>query len=399
MLLEEEALKQFAEDGVNREQAFCYHKFSLEFLVAALLCGRRNGDEFSSKFNARIEAAIEFLVACIDVGGNIPAYGDSDDGRVFSLGCGEEFSPYLSMAAVGAQLFNRPDFRINGNTVDEQCAWLFSAQERALAVLDRKMTVLSVPRNFSRGGYVILGRDIQGPREIRILFDVGKLGYNRIAGHGHADGLSLLLSYYGQEFLVDSGTYCYNAAPDLRHYFRGTSAHNTLTVDGKDQSVYGGSFLWLQDVATTVEALDLGENRDRIVASHDGYRRLRDPVRHRRVVELDKRQAVLHVYDSIECAESHDVALFWHLAPECAVTLEGNHFKVSRGPLSLVMDINSESSTVELLAATEQTPEAWVSRKFYQREASQTIVVRAHLAPGMQIETKMRFAELANDAT
>ncbi len=288
-ILEEEAAKQFSPEGVNREQSFCYHRFSLEFLVAALLCGDCAGDAFRPAFIGRVEAAFGFLAACIDTGGNVPGYGDGDDGQVFSLTQGEELDPHRTLAAIGARLFDRPEFETAGKT-DTSCTWLEPGLARHKDAGEGIARRRALPRDFSASGFVILGRDLGRPNEARALFDVGPLGYNRIAAHGHADLLALTVSIAGRAFLVDSGTYCYNTAPDLRRYFRSTTAHNTLMVDGQSQSVYGGSFLWLRDADAKVERLELGEDVDRVVASHNGYRRLHCPARHRRAVEFDKRQ-------------------------------------------------------------------------------------------------------------
>jgi hypothetical protein len=387
-LLENETIRQFAPDGVNREQAFCYHKFALEFLLTALLCGRANGVTFPAAFGQRIEAAVEFLAACIDVGGNVPAYGDADDASVFRLGHGEDFSAYRAIAALGARLFDRPALAAPRTLPDDAPDWLLAAPGGAAA---RAPADAPLRREFGRGGYVILGRDLRTPREIRVLFHTGPLGYNRIAGHGHADALALQVSISGQPFLVDSGTYCYNAAPDLRRHFRGTAAHNTLTVDGQDQSVYGGSFLWLRDVVTVIERLRLGDLEDRVEASHDGYRRLRDPVRHCRRVVLDKARGVLRVEDSLDCAAPHEVELRWHLAPECALASQGDTFVISRDTCNLVLEIDCEGGIVRSVAAATDAPDAWISRRFYLREPSHLIIARTRLGPGTCIATTMRF--------
>ncbi len=82
--------------------------------------------------------------------------------------------------------------------------------------------------------------------EIRLVVDAGPLGYRSIAAHGHADALSFTLSVGGLEFLVDPGTYAYHTQGAWRQYFRGTAAHNTVRVDGQDQSESGGNFMWLR---------------------------------------------------------------------------------------------------------------------------------------------------------
>ncbi|MFP5039670.1 heparinase II/III family protein [Parasediminibacterium sp. JCM 36343] len=52
--------------------------------------------------------------------------------------------------------------------------------------------------------------------------------------HGHEDGLSLYLTCFGSPLLVEAGSYMYNTS-QMRAYVQATSAHNTITVDGKDQ--------------------------------------------------------------------------------------------------------------------------------------------------------------------
>ena len=75
--------------------------------------------------------------------------------------------------------------------------------------------------------------------------DHGPHGYLAIAGHAHADALSIEVRHAGVDLLVDPGTYCYLTDPVARRYFRSTVAHNTLEIGGTDSATYGGSFLWL----------------------------------------------------------------------------------------------------------------------------------------------------------
>ena len=251
-ILEQEAVRQFSADGVNREQAMCYQKFSLQFLIASGCCGRANGDDFSAEFWSRIEAATTFMASMMDCRGNMPSIGDSDDGEVWRFAHDVSFNSYRSMVAIGAALFQRGDLQAKVESIDAdadpQVAWLLGltpppGDASALAAL---------PSRFDEGGYVILGSGLHSPDEFRVTVDCGPLGYNRIAGHGHADALAVLVSWAGDPLLVDAGTYCYNAAPEYRHFFRGTHAHNTLVVDGHDQSEYGASFLWLRDMNGTL---------------------------------------------------------------------------------------------------------------------------------------------------
>jgi hypothetical protein len=390
-ILERETLLQFSRDGVNLEQASCYHKFSLQFLIASGLCGRANGDDFSAECWSRIEAAISFMAAMMDCRGAVPSIGDSDDGEVWCLGHGAEFNSYRSMVAMGAALFQRSDLQAKvestGAVADAQVPWL-----RGLVPPRADWSAMrSLPSRFEAGGYVILGDELHAPDEFRVTVDCGTLGYNRIAGHGHADALSVLVSWGGVPLLVDPGTYCYNAAPEYRHFFRGTHAHNTLVVDGCDQSEYGASFLWLRDVdCSLVNEPEAGPQS--VHASHDGYARLADPVVHHRRVTLGERDEPLVIEDWIDSAQPHDVELLWHAAVGATLTRQGDRSWLleARGrQVGLTIDGPGLKAAV-IVEGQESPPQGWVSSRFYERSPAQVISVHARLSAGQVLRTVIR---------
>ncbi|HSN19649.1 MAG TPA: heparinase II/III family protein, partial [Usitatibacter sp.] len=59
-LLEREALRQNAPDGVNREQAVSYQQFGLDLLLLAYLAARANGIVLSKEYRGRMEAMLEY---------------------------------------------------------------------------------------------------------------------------------------------------------------------------------------------------------------------------------------------------------------------------------------------------------------------------------------------------
>src|SRR5262249_44714324 len=149
------------------------------------------------------------------------------------------------------------------------------------------------------GGYYVLGSDFESPRGGGLIVDAAPLGYLAVAAPGHAGALSFVLSGAGRPLLIDPGAYAYHTHPLLREYFRGTSAHNTLRVDGQDQSVSGGPFLWTDHASTRRLALELGTGIERLVAEHDGYRRLTAPVVHRREIEYQRSTHLIRVTDQL----------------------------------------------------------------------------------------------------
>lgn len=72
----------------------------------------------------------------------------------------------------------------------------------------------------------------------KLIADAGEYAPRYISGHGHCDMLSIELFHNGEPILVNSGTYQYQT--ELRGYFRSTKAHNTLQIDGIEQSEIWG---------------------------------------------------------------------------------------------------------------------------------------------------------------
>lgn len=102
------------------------------------------------------------------------------------------------------------------------------------------------------GGLVVLHS-----ADRRTTMDVGPLGYLSIAAHGHADNLSITLSMNGHEIINDPGTASCTAHPHWRDVMRGTRGTATVCVDGLDQSVSGGPFMWLKHAQTRLLRADL----------------------------------------------------------------------------------------------------------------------------------------------
>src|SRR5438105_9025500 len=232
-ILERESLLQNAADGVNREQAVSYQQFELDLLLLPLLAARANGQKFSAAFESRIEAMLEYLASIMDAGGNVPMFGDSDDGIVVRLSQDQGYCKYRSLLATGAVLFRRGDFKAKAGKLDDKTRWLFGqGADAAFERLDCAEIQLPVRRAFTHGGYFILGCDFEGVDEIRLVADAGPLGYQTIAAHGHADALAFILSVGGREFLIDPGTYAYHTQGPWRRYSHATAPHNTLRVGG-----------------------------------------------------------------------------------------------------------------------------------------------------------------------
>jgi uncharacterized heparinase superfamily protein len=185
-----------------------------------------------------------------------------------------------------------------------------AAEPAALFAYARRCGVAPAAVELGESGYVRLA---QG--DTVVLFDAGRIGPDHQPGHAHADTLSFELSHAGRRLLVNSGISTY--APGLaRQAERGTAAHNTLRVDGCDQSEVWAAFR----VARRARPQNVQTDRATwIEATHDGYRRLPEPVLHHRRLELGEDSLI--IVDHLRGAGRHRAELFFHLAPEASAAL------------------------------------------------------------------------------
>ena len=397
--LAREALVQTFEDGVNREQAVWYHHAVADMLLVAGLFARVNGCGFDAEYWRALESMLDFLASIMDVSGGVPAIGDADEGVLVRLapagaaGTGAWPGVYRSLLATGAVLFGRAEFRRKAGECDEKTRWLLgdAAAER-FGQLDPSRAHLPVRRSFARAGYYVLGDELETPEEVRIVADAGALGYLSIAAHGHADALAFTLTVGGRPFLIDPGTFAYHTERTWRRYFRGTSAHNTLTVDGEDQSVFAGPFLWLQHAAATVDDFVCSPALQVLVAHHNGYRRLADPVTHRRTWRYDPASATLEIADELHCCGAHSVEIFWHFAPECQVVFGDGRVTAERDGLRVELEPPDGVSVTLARGRDPQgggRPLGWVSSGFDLKAPATTAVFAARIRADTRLRSRL----------
>ncbi len=372
-----EILRQSFPDGGGREQALGYQLFVLQFLLLAGLVARRAGGDMPAAYWERLERMLEFLAVLAEAGPP-PFFGDADEGYVLDLGQGPR-DP-RGLLAVGAVLFGRPDFKARAGGPTETARWLLGAGSRCafeeLAGTPGPQPLLS--KALTASGYYLLQCGHAGsPEAISLFFDCAALGLEPLAAHGHADALSVTLRAFGREVLVDPGTYDYFTYPAWRDYFRSTRAHNTLEIDGLDQSEMMGPFMW--GARAGARCLEWGPRPGggRVVGEHDGYGRLADPVVHRRSLELDGGSRTILIEDEVVAQGEHEARLRFHFAEDCRVrALAGNAYEVLVGDVGLLRLELDAALEVVVLEGSEHPIAGWVSRGYHHKRATATLVGR-----------------------
>ena len=379
----EQAELQTHADGVNREQAVSYQQFVMHFFLIAGLVGRQTAAPFPDSYWSALRRMTGFVDALLDAGGNVPMIGDADDGIVFALT--PRFEPFRELLAVGGVLFDNVRWRNRAAGHSATAQWLCGGASLGLS----QTSAAPTSRQFADGGYYFLGHRLDEPDEIRLVVDAGPLGYLSIAAHGHADCLSVLLSVAGKELLVDPGTYSYNAEREWRDYFRGTAAHNTVRIDGMDQSQIAGPFLWADKAEAQVEEFRSSPTIDSLRAKHLGYTRLADPVTHVREVTFDKTARTVEVVDEIRCSGRHRVERFWHFSEQCAVELAGGRVAARNGTVRLTVDTLEPDAQGRLLRGEVRPIGGWISRRYGAKEPTSTVVFANDIDGTCKLRTRM----------
>lgn len=151
-----------------------------------------------------------------------------------------------------------------------------------------------------------------------LIVDGGSVGPDYQPGHAHSDTLSYELVVGGDPVVGDSGTFDYEPGP-LRHYLRSTAAHNTLRLDGAEQSEVWGQFRVARRAKPlSVLLSDWWQGELLFTGAHDGYRRLPGRPVHRREIRM-RPEGPWIVRDTVTGGGVHRVESFLHLHPSVGV--------------------------------------------------------------------------------
>lgn len=331
--LEEECPHQIYDDGGPVEQSFSYHRFVLDMFWFAVKCLELNKLHDCEAMKARLNKGEVFLSAFfINDAMELPDIGDNDGG---------------SFPAPGLAMVER------------------SKPERGEALH---------LESFPDAGYDAVRR----PDGLFMVFDHGILGMPPLFNHGHADALSFHVYKKGVPFIVDAGTYRYNHVPEWRRYFKGTAAHNTVTIDGKDQAKQVTGFIWQDSYAVDYHKEDTPTG---IVVGgrHDGYAHGSGGVHHARTVQIDKEGPVI-VRDSFQGKGLHHFEFRLHLHPDVQAEEQGAWRILSHAGEQIAVALTN--APLNILKGSKEPMAGWFSRGYGQMEESITLSAAVEGTPG-----------------
>jgi hypothetical protein len=307
--------------------------------------------------------------------GTLPLLGDDDGGRALALGK-RDYRSFQDGLCLGAILYRRGDFKHQAGPFCEEALWMLGKDAWEAYCQLESVEPAEMRGYYPSAGYLVQ-RSGWGPLDSQLVFDCGGLGL-LTGAHAHADALSVTLFSRGRELLVDPGTYVYNCAPQWRSYFRSTQAHNTVTIDARDQAEQGGTFRWNTEYRTRVTTDPTLSGVGYIEAEHDGYRRLPRGVIHRRRLLYVPPESWI-VVDDFRGSGAHTFDFRYHFAPDVEVSdLKHDELGVlvraQQAGLLLQLVASQPFTVAELNRGETAHIEGWASRGYGEKQPCTTLL-------------------------
>lgn len=200
-----ECKEEILADGMHFELSPMYHKIIFEGMlrVAVALRGAgRKDSEIESYLQPMLDVAYSFEEGLE----RVPLFNDGGNNVAKSLG---------ALVVTAETLGYKPNFK--GQLKDS--------------------------------GFYIFKKTIDG-HNWKLIVDAGQPGPQYIPGHAHCDAMSFELFCNGKPIVANCGTYAYQCKE--RTFFRSTAAHNTVMVEGTEQSQCWGAFRLAKRSSTKV---------------------------------------------------------------------------------------------------------------------------------------------------
>jgi asparagine synthase (glutamine-hydrolysing) len=371
-LLEQAAAAQIFPDGSYSMYSLNYHRFILHLYFYAIRLGELNGSPFSETLKGRVAKSIDYLYQLVDPEtGHMPVYGSNDGALVLPLNnC--DFTDYRPLLQLGSYLMKK-ELLFEPGAWDEDIFWFHNEEFNATLAPDAHRPGGSVPGSAGEAakGKLNLG-DLRGEAfpdgGIHLLRGANSKAILRCTDFrsrpSHADQLHVDLWWRGVNIACDAGTYLYSGPGVWRNSLAHTAAHNTVIVDDGDQMKGVSRFTW-----TNWAKGKILQHADKLwQGEHDGYKRLADPVEHKRTV-LSLAEDRWLVVDHLNGRQIHHYSLHWLLDDlpyeqrenVILLSLDAMKYRVQFGLLE-------GKSAFSVLRGDESSTRGWRSRYYGDKE-------------------------------
>ena len=268
-IIETELTEQILADGAHFELSPMYHQIILERLLDCINLIQnnqafKNQDKLLPLMRTKAEKMLTWLNEITFSNGDIPLLNDSAPGIAPTT---KQLNRYANSLNLQPGSFNPEPGTSNLNTEPQHLQLSSSGYRR-----------------FNSTNY-------------ECIIDIGQIGPTYQPGHAHADTFNFVLNRYNESFIIDPGISTYEAN-ETRLKERGTEAHNTVTVSGKNSSEVWSSFR----VAKRAKVEIISDHRNLVTAEHNGYRKVH--VLHQRSWTFDEKE--IRITDKLKGKNKED---------------------------------------------------------------------------------------------
>jgi hypothetical protein len=347
------------------ERSTHYQRYTLDFYLLALIAARLTADDAARTFEGAVGRLAFAARLLADDRGRMPHIGDDDGGALLPI-AGRAPDDIRDSLAIAAALTGRADLQI-GRT-PEETLWVTGGLPRDSAEgATASESRIPNPESLSVTSAALpeTGYYVSRSAAHHAVIDGGPHGYQN-GGHAHADALSMTLTVRGFPLFIDPGTACYTIDPALRDRMRSTALHNTVTVDGRSQSIPRGPFHWSHVANARVEAWRANDAFDFFDGAHDGYA----PLEHRRRV-LALHGDLVIVADLVSGGGTHTAAAHWHVDPRWAIETQGRSVVFTRAGERVGLTV--PQGMLERFAGDNETGLGWYSPAYGRIDHTSTI--------------------------
>ena len=331
--LDNRAGKLIEKDGSFSQYSMNYHRMLLDTLsIVEIWREKLERNRFSPIFYEKASLATSWLYQMVcPISGNAPNLGANDGSLLLQL-TDSSYRDYRPSVQLATNLFKSNRAYLKKGPWDLQLAWLGIRNKEA-------KSEKYINCNYDFGGYKILRCS-----DAKVVFRYPKFRYRP----SQADALHVDLWIKASNLMSDAGSYSYYSIPDISHYFNGTSSHNTIQFDGRDQMPKFGRFLfgnWLQ--VKKVSPIKTSDGGVSCFASYKDFK----GAEHSRSVELNHHS--LKISDLVKGFKSKAV-IRWRLAEDNWVFENTkNGVQISNGKTTLKVKSDSNLIRAEIVEGWE----------------------------------------------
>ncbi len=350
---------QILEDGGHYERSPMYHAGMLQDYLEVVFVQDLNDKEIPRSIRQRLIAMGDFLAGIRHPDGEIPLFADSAFGVTHRTG---------DILAAAERLLD-----VSGRWADAEPG-LYCALFAPLNFQDKKTAAILPQRRTSwpDTGYFTLSGI--GPGD-KLIVDARPMGPEHLPAHGHCSLFSYELSVGGERLVVDSGVEEYEPGP-WRDFWRSTRAHNTMIVDGAEQSEIWAAFRVGQR-ARLIESSFLKQNSGSLfLGTLKGFAGQSKPTSHRRLIAA-LAEGFWLVWDEVKGEGRHTIESLVHLAPNADCRLDAQYADVSLGSIKVRVypyrDSSSPLCRMSCIRGEDNPIQGWYAPRFGERMANSVL--------------------------